>query len=81
MLHHISRLIEPLLRLLWPAAGRHRLSGTPLIPAPLPAARRLLAHDQREKALLQRSRCRALWLAVHGVDVGPRSIHGVEVAA
>ncbi|MFC8952907.1 hypothetical protein ACFT8P_09700 [Streptomyces sp. NPDC057101] len=25
-------------------------------------------------------RRRALWLAVHGVDVGPRLIHGVEVA-
>ncbi|MBT2528101.1 hypothetical protein J7E91_22455 [Streptomyces sp. ISL-99] len=29
----------------------------------------------------QRARRRALWLAVHGVDVGPRLIHGVEVAA
>lgn len=30
---------------------------------------------------LQRQRRRALWLAIHGVDSGPRRIHGVEVAA
>ncbi|MFH8490552.1 hypothetical protein [Streptomyces longisporoflavus] len=29
---------------------------------------------------LRRQRRRALWLAVHGVDVGPRVIHGMEVA-
>ncbi|MFF3317996.1 hypothetical protein ACFYV5_21140 [Streptomyces sp. NPDC003035] len=40
----------------------------------------LLAHEEREQARLQRQRRRALWLAVHGVDVGPRLIHGVEVA-
>jgi hypothetical protein len=28
----------------------------------------------------QRSRRRALWLATHGIDIGPRFIHGVEVA-
>lgn len=28
----------------------------------------------------QRRRRRALWLATHGVDVGPRRIHGREVA-
>lgn len=28
----------------------------------------------------QRARRRALWCAVHGIDVGPRWIHGVEVA-
>lgn len=28
---------------------------------------------------LQRGRRRALWLAVHGIDAGPRWIHGVEV--
>lgn len=41
----------------------------------------LVAHEERERARLQRQRRRALWLAVHGVDVGPRLIHGVEVAA
>lgn len=40
----------------------------------------LMAHEDRERARLQRQRRRALWLAVHGVDVGPRLIHGVEVA-
>ena len=29
----------------------------------------------------QRQRRRALWLAVHGIDIGPRRIHGVKVAA
>lgn len=40
----------------------------------------LTAYEQREKARLQRQRRRALWLAVHGIDVGPRLIHGVVVA-
>ncbi|MHA4777021.1 hypothetical protein L1085_021350 [Streptomyces sp. MSC1_001] len=34
----------------------------------------------RGRSRAQRQRRRALWLAVHGVDVGPRLIHGVEVA-
>ncbi|MFI7318688.1 hypothetical protein [Streptomyces venezuelae] len=29
---------------------------------------------------LRRQRRRALWLAVHGVDVGSRVIHGMKVA-
>jgi hypothetical protein len=41
----------------------------------------LVVHEQREEAKQQRARRRALWLAVHGVDVGPRIIHGVEVTA
>ncbi|MFE4249080.1 hypothetical protein ACFRU3_06195 [Streptomyces sp. NPDC056910] len=41
----------------------------------------LLAHEQREQAKRQRARRRTLWLAVHGVDIGPRRIHGVEVVA
>lgn len=40
-----------------------------------------VAHEQRSEIQRQRSRRRALWLAVHGVDVGPRWIHGVEVTA
>lgn len=103
VLHHIPRLIESLLRLVWPVAGRHRCfaaGGTPLTPVPagLAPGRRpslhetllrgedsplvrpyLLAHEQREKARQQRTRRRALWLAMHGVDVGPRRIHGVDV--
>jgi len=41
----------------------------------------LVAHEQHEEARRQRARRRALWLAVHGVDIGPRLIHGVEVTA
>ncbi|MBD0844615.1 hypothetical protein [Streptomyces sp. TRM68416] len=46
----------------------------------------LVAHERREearrqRARRQRARRRALWLAVHGIDVGPRVIHGVEVTA
>lgn len=41
----------------------------------------LLAHERREEARHQRLRRRTLWLAVHGVDAGPRLIHGVEVTA
>ncbi|WP_306423450.1 hypothetical protein [Streptomyces sp. JJ36] len=41
----------------------------------------LVAHEREEEARLRRARRRALWLAVHGVDVGPRLIHGVEVTA
>ncbi|WP_431043599.1 hypothetical protein ACQUSR_18085 [Streptomyces sp. P1-3] len=37
--------------------------------------------QERQEQRAQRSRRRALWLAVHGIDVGPRWIHGVEVAA
>ncbi|MFB6554142.1 hypothetical protein [Streptomyces sp. NPDC056405] len=40
----------------------------------------LLAHERREEARRQRARHRALWFAVHGIDLGPRVIHGVEVA-
>lgn len=41
----------------------------------------LAAHEAaRVRARAQRARRRSLWLAVHGVDVGPRFIHGVEVA-
>lgn len=41
----------------------------------------LAAHEQREEARRQQARRRALRLAVHGVDIGPRVIHGVEVTA
>ncbi|MER7197809.1 hypothetical protein [Streptomyces sp. CB01635] len=106
MLNPVARLIEALLRLGWPASGRHRqhTAAAPPDPAPAPAPhtppRRpsphtaplrgedsrlvrpyLLAHEQREQAKRQRGRRRALWLAVHGVDIGPRRIHGVEVVA
>ncbi|WP_432088862.1 hypothetical protein [Streptomyces sp. bgisy095] len=40
----------------------------------------LLAHESRQAgAPLRRSRPRALWIAVHGVDIDPRVVHGREV--
>ncbi|MCI4143483.1 hypothetical protein OG411_21645 [Streptomyces pseudogriseolus] len=109
MLHRIACLLEPLLRLLWPASGRHRHGNRHraggAAPAPGPAApvtpgRRpspheallrgedsrlvrpyLLAHERRAQARQQRARRRTLWLAVHGIDVGPRRIHGVDVGS
>ncbi|MEV5607885.1 hypothetical protein [Streptomyces sp. NPDC052225] len=99
MSYGIARLIESLPRLLLPARGRHRATGTPHV-APLPALPHphtaapalrgennrlvrpyLVAHERREEARRQRARRRALWLAVHGVDAGPRIIHGMEVTA
>jgi hypothetical protein len=41
----------------------------------------LLTAEERRARRSQRQRRRALWLAVHGIDVGPRRIHGVEVSA
>lgn len=42
----------------------------------------LLSPDEwRHERRQQRQRRRALWLATHGIDIGPRRIHGVEVAA
>lgn len=107
VLHRIALLVEPLLRLLWPASGRHRhqnrhrAEGTARpTPAPAAADRRpspheallrgedsrlvrpyLLAHEQRAQVRQQRARRRTLWLAVHGIDAGPRRIHGVDVGS
>ncbi|RFC74974.1 hypothetical protein [Streptomyces sp. AcE210] len=102
MLNPVARLVEALLRLAWPASGRHRqhVEAAPPDPAPHTPPRRpsphtaplrgedsrlvrpyLLAHEQREQAKRQPARRRALWLAVHGVDIGPHRIHGVEVVA
>ncbi|MGW7573947.1 hypothetical protein [Streptomyces sp. NPDC054765] len=39
----------------------------------------VLAPEERRDRRVQRGRRRALWLASHGVDAGPRGIHGVEV--
>ncbi|MFD7426181.1 hypothetical protein ACFV6Z_03810 [Streptomyces sp. NPDC059818] len=41
----------------------------------------LLAHERDEEMGRQRARRRVLLLAVHGVDVGPRLIHGMAVPA
>jgi len=40
----------------------------------------LLTEEERRERRLQRQPRRALWLAVHGIDVGPRRIHGMEVS-
>ncbi|AJT66623.1 hypothetical protein T261_4987 [Streptomyces lydicus] len=62
-----QRLIELLLRWLLPSSGRHRAA------APL-------TREERRERRAQCGRRRTLWLAVHGIDVGPHRIHGVEVA-
>ncbi|MFJ9788030.1 hypothetical protein [Streptomyces globosus] len=53
--------------------------------SPLVRPPHLLAHKHRQaKAEARRQRGRrprALWLAVYGIDIGPRVIHGREVAA
>ncbi|WP_274915492.1 hypothetical protein [Streptomyces sp. WZ-12] len=110
MTHRIASLFLPLLRLLLPAAGRHRADGTPAVaahridaPRPVPPLRSparpptlLRGEDSplvrpyvlgvEERQGLRRGRRRALWLAVHGVDVDPLRLHGarargMEVAA
>ncbi len=91
----IARLFEPLLRFWLPATGRHRDRPTcpSAGRAPLPAyvvidvdvlrgddnalVRPYLVADELR---LRRQRRRALWLAVHGLDVGSRVIHGMKVA-
>ncbi|AKH83184.1 hypothetical protein AA958_14150 [Streptomyces sp. CNQ-509] len=111
MLDRIASVLDPLLRLLWPATGRRRYlpslraAAPVLFPYPVPAPPApaapppdrhapdrhapatprvrpyVLAHERRAEARRQRARRLELWLAVHGVDVGPRLIHGVEVPA
>lgn len=39
----------------------------------------VLTPEERQERRLRRGRRRALWLASHGFDAGPRWIHGVEV--
>lgn len=39
----------------------------------------VLTPEERQERRLRRGRRRALWLAAHGIDAGPRWIHGVEV--
>ncbi|MEV7191106.1 hypothetical protein AB0N81_04750 [Streptomyces sp. NPDC093510] len=93
MTDHIARLLEPLLRFLFPATGRHRGGltcpdngfGQPSLHVEVDLlngednaiVRPYLVADELR---LQRRRRRALWLAVHGVDVGPKFIHGMELA-
>ncbi|WP_395570809.1 hypothetical protein [Streptomyces sp. BK79] len=66
----------------FPADVTARRTGTPALRGEENALVRpyLLAHERREEARRQRSRRLVLWCAVHGIDLGPRVIHGVEVA-
>ena len=61
----------------------------PMAPVPGPMLRGedighvrpyLVAHERKQEAQRQRQRRRTLWLAIHGVDIGPRVMHGVRVA-
>ncbi|MFD3353318.1 hypothetical protein [Streptomyces fradiae] len=106
MSHRIARLVEPLLRLLWPPPpARHRAAPppagrpdrAPVAPPPRPACAPepyyagedsalvrpyLAAHEHRlAEERRRRARRRTLWLAVHGIDLGPRVIHGIEITA
>ncbi|MEV0371207.1 hypothetical protein AB0I10_15480 [Streptomyces sp. NPDC050636] len=105
MTNAIARLLVPVLKLLFPAPGRHRSAGPPPTPysGHTPTARPhrnpvqqpellrgedsalirpyVLTHEELQERRLRRARRRTLWLAVHGIDVGPRWIHGVKVAA
>ncbi|MFD9562305.1 hypothetical protein [Streptomyces sp. NPDC059994] len=102
MLHCIARLLDPLLRLLWPPPPAHHHPPCTAHRLPVPCPPRpahapepyfrgedsplvrpyLLAHERRQaEARRQCARRRALWLAVHGIDIGPRVIHGREVMA
>lgn len=100
MVHGIARIVEPLLRFLFPASGRHRVpaphtvsrpQNQPTAPHPCISVLRgediglvrpyLVAHERREEARRRRVRRRTLVLATCGIDIGPRWIHGVDVAA
>lgn len=94
---HGTRLLTLPLRLFLPAGGRHRASGScPSVSPPhSPDLTTLvlrgedialvrpyvIAHERRGEARRQRVHRRSLWLAVHGLDFGPRPRHGVEVSA
>lgn len=70
MAHRIALLLLPLLRRLFPSTGRHRsLNSPPTAPS------------WEDAPTLTPPPPRTLCLAVHGVDIGPRRVHGVEVAA
>ncbi|MFJ7588074.1 hypothetical protein ACIQZO_11955 [Streptomyces sp. NPDC097617] len=78
MSHCIARMLEPLLRFLWPTAGHHPAAPPGAGPRVRPYRP---AREQRAEARRQRARRHALWLAVHGIDIGPRLIHGRMVTA
>lgn len=71
-------LLSPATQLLSPAQVPSPLRGEDSV---LVRPYVLTPDEYRRETRLRRQRRRALWLAVHGVDVGPRWIHGVEVTA
>ncbi|MGW6603948.1 hypothetical protein [Streptomyces sp. NPDC055036] len=92
MPNRIAHIFEQLLKLLIPAHGCHRATKRttpPGAPSPFtPPRTRVTLLRGEDSALVrpylvaheERLRRRALWLAVHGVDIGPRQIHGAKVA-
>lgn len=51
----------------------------PPVPAPVRVRPYVLARERRRDVRARRARRRVLWLALHGVDLGPRVMHGVRV--
>ncbi|MFJ9613278.1 hypothetical protein [Streptomyces noursei] len=111
-MNRIASLLTPLLRLLFPAGGRHRAAGQvpppvaahggarPAAVAPLrgrvqplvplrgedvhlvrPYVLSAAEREERRERRSRRGRRRALWLAAHGVEIPPRELRGMEVAA
>jgi hypothetical protein len=62
-----------------PAMRLPRVPVRPLRGEDIGLVRPYLVAHERQEARRQRARRRALWLAMHGIDIGPRLIHGVEV--
>ncbi|AWL88402.1 hypothetical protein DIJ69_22995 [Streptomyces globisporus] len=64
-------------RFLWPPADHPRSPLARAAPRPVAAGQGYgVVRERRAEARRQRARRRALWLAVHGVNVGPRFIRG-----
>ena len=63
-----------------PVRRHHRLGVWPFEPDAHLVRPYLLTEEERRERREQRDRRRAMGLAVHGIDVGPRRIHGVEVS-
>jgi hypothetical protein len=87
MAHAIAWIFEALLRLLLPRPARMphvpaqpTLFRPPGVHGPAMIRPYVIAHERAERRLW-RQRRRTLWLAVHGIDIGARVIHGVRVVA
>jgi hypothetical protein len=96
MPHCIAKVLGLLLRLLFPAPGRHRAGHPPPVADQVDPPTLLLPRGEdelvrpfmwadeerreRRKRRMQLKRRQTLRLASHGIDVGPSRIPGVEVA-